>query len=58
MRQNWKWKLARFCNCSPEMNQRLLCIKRSWDEVECMLNHGKTGQKEKKKECMSKRGRY
>ena len=48
MGRNWKWKLEQFCNCSPEMNKRLLCIKRSWDEVECILNHGKTGPKDKK----------
>ena len=51
MQRNWKWKLKQFCNCSPEMNKRLLCIKRSWDEVECILNHGKTEKKDKKKMC-------
>ena len=53
MRRNWKCKLAQRMNCSPEMNQRLLCIKRSWDEVECILNHGKKGKKEKKENSQS-----
>ena len=44
MNRRMKWKLAQLLNQNPEWNRKVLCIKHSWDEVECMLN------KEKKKE--------
>lgn len=46
MKKTWKHKLAKATGGSYKLNKKVMQIKRSWDEVEGMLN---TSEKNKKK---------
>ena len=38
MSQKWKHKLARATGSNYKLNRKIMQLKRSWDEVEGMLN--------------------
>ncbi|HKL78867.1 MAG TPA: hypothetical protein VJZ06_10530 [Mobilitalea sp.] len=38
MKKNWKSKVAKATGNNYKLNKKVLRIKRSWDEVEGMLN--------------------
>lgn len=40
MKKSIKYKISKVLCCNCELNKQVLCIKRSWDEVEALLNRG------------------
>jgi hypothetical protein len=38
MRNDWKYKIAKITGCNYALNHKIMKLKRSWDEVECILN--------------------
>lgn len=40
MKKSIKYKISKALSCNCELNKQALCIKRSWDEVEALLNKG------------------
>lgn len=38
MSQKWKYKVARATGSNYKLNKKIMQLKRSWDEVEGMLN--------------------
>lgn len=46
MKQKWKYKLAKFTGSSYKLNKKVMQLKRSWDEVEGIINQ--TSKKKKK----------
>jgi len=38
MKKDWKAKLARITGRNPKLDRKILQLKKSWDEVEDMLN--------------------
>ncbi len=38
MKKNWKYKMAKATGSNYKLNKKVLQLKRSWDEVEGILN--------------------
>ena len=49
-KRSWKEKLRQKMYCQAELNRRILCIKRSLEEVYAILNTGYCHKKVKEKE--------
>lgn len=46
MKKDWKYKLAKITGCNYKLNRKIMRFKRSWDEVDKILNQGiKKGKK-------------
>lgn len=39
MKKKLKNKISRATGCNYKLNKKILQLKRSWDEVECILNN-------------------
>lgn len=51
MRKTSKLKISRAFCCNNEFNRKVICMKRSWDEVEALINKGNKCNKCKPKDC-------
>lgn len=51
LKKSLKLKLANVLGCNPEFNKKIICMKRSWDEVEALICKGAKG---KSKSCNKK----
>ncbi|CRZ35674.1 hypothetical protein DFR55_1235 [Herbinix hemicellulosilytica] len=38
MKKNWKYKIAKITGSNYKLNKKVMKLKRSWDEVEEILN--------------------
>jgi len=38
MKRDWKYKLAKITGSNYKLNKKIMRLKRSWDEVESILN--------------------
>jgi hypothetical protein len=48
LKKSWKSKIAQATNGNQELNKKALQMKKSWDEVEKLLqSNGKTNKKSK-----------
>lgn len=48
MKKNWKYKLAKITGSNYKLNKKIMQLKRSWDEVEGILNQAAKNNKKKK----------
>jgi hypothetical protein len=44
LKKSLKLKLANVLGCNPEFNKKIICMKRSWDEVEALISKGAKGK--------------